>query len=74
MLQILKLCAEKWKYMSDEEKEDFVEMEDQERERMKMRAVREEGREEEDSAEELSDEELAELTMLVHGNQEDDIG
>ena len=60
--------------MSDEEKEDFVEMEDQERERMRMRAVREEWREEEDSAEELSDEELAELTMLVHGNQEDDIG
>ena len=40
--------------MSDEEKEVFVEMEDQERERMKMRAVREEAREESDSAEELS--------------------
>ena len=57
--------------MSDEEKEDFVEMEDQERERMRMRAIREEGKEEEDSAEELSDEEFAELTKVVHGNQED---
>ena len=57
--------------MSDEEKEDFVEMEDQERERMRMRAVREKGKEEEDSAEELSDEEFAELTMVLHGNQED---
>ena len=56
--------------MSDEEKEDFVEMEDQERERMRMRAVREEGREEGDSAEELSDDEFAELTMVLHGNQE----
>ena len=70
-LQISKLCAEKWKYMSDEEKEVFVEMEDQERERMGMRAIREEGGEEEDSAEELSDEEFAELTKVVHGNQED---
>ena len=57
--------------MSDEEKEVFVEMEDQERERMGMRAIREEGGEEEDSAEELSDEEFAELTKVVHGNQED---
>ena len=57
--------------MSDEEKEDFVEMEDQERERMRMRAVREEGGEEEDSAEELSDDEFADLTMVLHDNQED---
>ena len=38
---------------------------------MGMRAIREEGGEEEDSAEELSDEEFAELTKVVHGNQED---
>ena len=52
--------------MSAEEKEVFVEMEDQERERMRMRAIREEGKEEE-----LSDEEFAKLTKVVHGNQED---
>ena len=31
LLQVSKLCAEKWKNMSDEEKEVFVEMEDQEK-------------------------------------------
>ena len=48
-LQISKLCAEKWKYMSDEEKEVFVEMEDQDKPKEPNEAeiikTRQEGRE-----------------------------
>ena len=65
-LQLLKLCEEKWKYMNDEEKETFVEMEAHEKERLRterMTAVRED---EEESEVELSDEEMAELTMQAH--------
>ena len=64
--QLLKLCEEKWKYMNDEEKETFVEMEAHEKERLRterMTAVRED---EEESEVELSDEEMAELTMQAH--------
>jgi len=63
--KLLKLCEEKWKYMNDEEKETFVEMEAQEKERLRMErmtAVR--AREEDEESEvELSDEEIAELTI-----------
>ena len=66
--KLLKLCEEKWKYMNDEEKETFVEMEAQEKERLRMErmtAVR--AREEDEGSElELSDEEIAELTMPGH--------
>ena len=67
--KLLKLCEEKWKYMNDEEKETFVEMEAQEKERLRMErmtAVR--AREEDEESEvELSDEEIAELTMQALG-------
>ena len=71
-LQLLKLCEEKWKYMNEEEKETFVEMEAQERERMRterMTAVRED---DEESEVELSDEEMAELTMHAHDDSGED--
>ena len=66
--KLLKLCEEKWKYMNDEEKETFVKMEAQVKERLRierMTAVR--AREEDEGSElELSDEEIAELTMQAH--------
>ena len=71
-LQLLKLCEEKWKYMNDEEKENFVEMEAQEKERLRterMTAVRED---EEESEVELSDEEMAELTVQAHDFSEEE--
>ena len=73
--KLLKLCEEKWKYMNDEEKETFVEMEAQEKERLRterMTAVR--AREEDEgSLVELSDEEIAELTMQAHDYSGDDL-
>ena len=61
--KLLKLCEEKWKYMNEEEKESFVEMEAKEKERMRterMTAVR--SREEDEGSEmELSDDDVAEL-------------
>ena len=71
-LQLLRLCEEKWKYMNEEEKETFVEMEAHEKERLRterMTAVRED---DEDSEVELSDEEMAELTMHAHDDSADD--
>ena len=70
--QLLKLCEEKWKYMNDEEKETFVEMEAQEKERLRterMTAVRED---EEESEVELSDEEMTELTIQAHDCSEEE--
>ena len=72
IFQLLKLCEEKWKYMNEEEKETFVEMEAQEKERLRterMTAVRED---DEDSEVELSDEEMAELTMHAHDDSGED--
>ena len=58
--------------MNEEEKETFVEMEAHEKERLRterMTAVRED---DEDSEVELSDEEMAELTMHAHDDSGED--